>query len=237
MRRILFDLTIAFLAFGVGSFIAFKFYWKAGEKPLRNEETKITTEIKTEGYTGRGFATVDSTKRSNETDYEPKSRKATCGDKKLLPIWNELKKDKEFKEREKEGFYQAGDCSELIEVERKDLDDDGQKEFIIWGRYDFSGATGNSVIWIYEKRNGQYKQLLQSYIYKNGDEEWFEVKREKTKGYRNLLLKGHSSGYETIERYYEFDGNRYNEIKCLFLTYYPNENDPSVLTCKEAWEK
>lgn len=237
MRRYVFYLAVALLAFGVGSVVVFKVYWITEEKPDHREEANVTTQIQPEQISGTGFGVGSSERRLNEPVYVPKLHKPTCHDRKIIPIWNELKKDEVFKEREEE-FYQTGDCRELIEIDRIDLNNDGQKEFIIWGRYTFSGATGNCVIWIYEKKNGQYKQILQSNAYKNGDEEqWFEVRKTKTNGYRSILLKVHASGYETIEQYYEFDGNQYNEVKCLFLSYFPDENNPSIMTCKEAWEK
>jgi hypothetical protein len=237
MRRYAFYLAIALLAFGIGSFFSIKFYWKAEEKTIYKEETSISTENQPKENFSRGFGTGFGERRLNEPVYVPKLHKATCNNKNLLPLWNELRKDKVFRERENE-FYQTGDCLELIEVDRIDLNNNGQKEFIVWGRYTFSGATGNCVIWIYEKRDGKYKQLLQSYAYKNGnEEEWFEVKKIKSKGYNNILLKLHYSGYETVYRFYKFNGKNYAEDKCLYYDYFLNEKKPMIMTCKEHSEQ
>ena len=236
MRRILFYLSVALVAFGIGSFVAFNVYWATEEKLISSEEISFPIKIQLLEPTGKGFGTGYNNKNSKAPVYTPKLHRPTCNDKKLLPIWNELRKDKEFKKGEKE-FYQTGNCSELIEIDKVDLNDDGQKEFIVWGRYTFSGAAGNCVFWIYEKKNGKFRQLLQSYALKDGDEEWFKVNKIKSNGFRNILLKGHFSGYETTEHYYEFNGKHYTEKKCLFMSYYPDEKNPSILTCREAWKR
>lgn len=235
MRRIGFYLAVALLAFGIGSFFAFGFHWRAEEKNIYEEDLNTTKKTQMEEGVERGFGTAFSERRLNEPVYVPKIHKPTCTDKNLLPIWNELRKDREFKESEGE-FSQTGDCAELIQIERRDLNDDGQKEFIVWGRYTFCGGTGNCVIWIYEEKNSKYKQLLQSYAY-YGESKWFEVKKSKSNGYHGLLLKTHFTGYETTHSIYKFDGRKYVEAKCWFEIYSMNEDNPSFMTCKEYTEK
>lgn len=41
MRRILFNTSVALLAFGIGSFVVFNFSWKETEKPLAVENSLI----------------------------------------------------------------------------------------------------------------------------------------------------------------------------------------------------
>lgn len=235
MRRYIFYLAVALLAFGIGSFVVFKFYWITEVKLVSKEGTNIATETLPEKSFGTGFGTGSSERRLNEPVYVPKLYKATCSDKKILPIWNELRKDKEFKQREKE-FYQKADCSDLIEIDKIDLNDDGQKEFVIWGRYNFCGGTGNCALWIYEKKKDKFKQLLQSSAY-YGESRWFEAQKNKTNGYSNLLLKGHFTAAETTYSFYKFNGRKYVENKCLFEVYSMNEEKPSFMTCKEYDEK
>ena len=235
MRHCALYFVVALLTFGIGSLAVSGSHWGTGENPIDNEEANITVETQPQKNFGTGFGTGSSERRLNEPVNVPKHYKAICRDAKILPIWNALRKDKEFKEHEKV-FYQEADCSNAIEIQKTDLNGDWQKEFIVWGRYNFCGGTGNCVLWIYEEKNGKYKQLLQSYAY-YGEEKWFEVKKSKTKGYRSLLLKGHFTGYETTYHSYEFNGSRYVESKCLFEIHSMDEENPLIMTCKEYSER
>jgi hypothetical protein len=235
MRRFALYFAVALLAFGSGSLIVIKIHWTTKESITLKEKT-ILTETQKEKNVGRGFGSGSAIRKLNEPEFIPKLHKPTCSDKKLIPIWNELRKDKEFKDRQKE-FYQEADCSDSIEIQRVDLNGDGQKEFIIWGRYNFSSATGNRVVWLYEKKKGKYKQLLQSYAYNDETNKWFEVKRAKSNGYHNLLLKTHYTASETTYEFYKFNGKKYIENKCLFYSYFIDEKKTTIMTCKEYTEQ
>lgn len=144
--------------------------------------------------------------------------KLSCTDIELLPVWNELKKDRQFRSR-KADFYTTADCADMLEVQKIDLNDDRQNEIVVWGNNgNLCGGTGNCDVWIYEKINGKYKQILQSYAFHELKEKWFEVKQVKSNGHRNLLLKGHHTASETIENYYEYNGSRYKQKKCLYIS-------------------
>ena len=106
MRRYFLYLAIALLAFGIGLFAVLKFYWITEEKPISKKENIVATETQPEKYVGRGYG--EGYGRLNEPVSEPQQHKATCSDKKLLPIWNELRKDKEFKESDKEFLSGSG---------------------------------------------------------------------------------------------------------------------------------
>ena len=236
MRRYILYIAVALLAFGIGSFVVFKFYWITEEKPNIAEEQKSIAEIQIEKHFGTGFGIGSSERRLNEPIYIPKLHKATCSDKKLLPIWNELKKDKDFREAAKD-FYMQADCTEMLDVQKIDLNDDGQKEIVLWGQNgNLCGATGNCTLWIYENKNGKYKLLLRAGAY-NAETRWFEVKKAKSGGYRNLLLKTHFSGYETTYAFYKYNNNKYVKGKCLIYSYFISEDEPSVMTCKEYNEE
>ncbi len=126
----------------------------------------------------------------------------------------------------------------MLDVQEIDLNSDEQKEFILQGNNgNLCSATGSCAVWIYQRKNDGYKLLLQSYAYSDGVEKWIEVKKQKTKGYREILLKTHSSASDTIYYFYKFNGNRYIEINCLLYSYWFNEKEPSIMTCKEAWKK
>ncbi len=236
MRRYLIYFAVALLAFGIGSLVVIKIHWTTKE-PITLKEKTISTETQKEKNVGRGFGSGSAIRKLNEPEYIPKLHKPTCRDKKIIPVWKELKKDKYFQERT-ENFYMNADCSEMFDIEKVDLNDDGQKEFIFWGNNgNLCGATGNCDVWIYEKKKSVYKKLLQSNAYNDGTNKWFELSKNKKNKYRNFVLKGHASGYETTVRFYEFNGKTYQESKCLFEDYFLNEKVPFVETCEEAWKK
>ena len=237
MHRYLLYLASALLAFGLGVLI-FKFYRAAGEKPAMAEEKQVTAAPRSDKIVGTGFATNfrSGNAQTDVPGYVPKLYKPNCSDKNLLPIWNELRKDKEFRESAKD-FYMDANCSKMLEVQKLDLNNDGQKEFVLWGKNsNLCGGTGNCTLWIYERKNGRYKKLLQSVAY-NDETKWFEVKKAESNGYRNLLLKTHYSGYETVYEFYKFNGSKYVENKCLFYEYMVNIKEPFVMTCKENLER
>lgn len=230
MSRFAFYFTIAVLAFGFGSLIAIGFYWKTDGKM---NETKIQTESKPKEVSPVEPVFYETTQTLSDDEKEI----PFCRDEKFLPLWNELKKDKEFLKRVENPDKDAG-CEGLLEVEKVDLNGDRRDEFIVWGRSapELCGGTGNCAIWIFEKKNGGYKLLLQSVAY-NDATKWFEAKRAKTNGYRNILLKSHFTAAETTYVFYKFNGTKYVEDKCLMYRYFSYEDKTSVMTCKEHSEQ
>lgn len=234
MRRYTFYLAVALFAFGIGLFFVFKFYWKINETVNINETKHIETEVVTDKNVGRGYASGNSS-IFNQTVSNVEKPHITCGDKNILPFWNELRKDKRFRERAKD-FYMEADCSEMLEIQKIDLNSDGQKEFVLWGRNgNLCGGTGNCDVWVYERKNGKYKLLLQSNAY-NDETKWLELKKAKSNNYQNLLLKTHYSAAETVYEFYKFDGKKYVENKCLFYDYYSADKKPAIMTCKERFK-
>ncbi len=240
MRLLAFYFTVAFLAFGIGILIVSKFYQKSENTIINVVETKIIQDKKNISKDfGTGSATSD--RLMNEPVYVPKLHKPTCSDKKLLPIWNELKKDKEFKEREKE-FYQKADCSEMLHIQKADLNDDGQKEIILSGNNsNLCDAAFSCFYWIFEKKGNKYKQILRStatgyneianYTIKRG----IEIGKTKSNGYRAIILRG-GPGYQTFQSTFRFEDNKYEEKECLTFDVVLNNKD-WVRSCKEAWKE
>jgi hypothetical protein len=235
MRHYVFYLACGLLTFGFGLFISIGFYSKTVE---RSNDIKSQSPAKIADKKNDLIEPVFYQTAVRPADDKREIKEIpVCRDKKLAPLWNELKKDKEFRERV-EGFYKNVDCTDLFDVKKIDLNNDGQKEFVLWGNNDsLCGATGNCAIWIYEKKNSEYKLLLQSYAYRDGENEWFEVKNLKSNGYRNLLLKGHFTRAETIYHFYKFNGAKYVEDNCLMYKYTLDEKKPSIMTCREHSQK
>jgi hypothetical protein len=236
MRRYTFYLSVALLAFGIGSFVVFNFYWITNEK-MNLAETKETIAVtQTENNVGRGFASSNSyfSNQTNEINEKPK---ITCGDKSFLPLWKELKKDKSFREYEKD-FHLTDDCAEMLVMRKEDLNKDGRNELILQGNDgNLCSPTGACGVWIYQQKDNKFKLILSSSAFRDGEESWIDLEKKKTNDYQDVLLKSHASGYETIAIYYRFNGIEYKEKKCLFINYYPDEKHPSIMTCKEAWKR
>ncbi|CAN5655729.1 hypothetical protein BH20ACI4_BH20ACI4_03370 [soil metagenome] len=235
MRKILWCFAVMLLAFGIGYLTVPKFY-PTTESKIIPKRVAETSENKFETSKPKGFGVGNGDAiRLREPIETPKLYKPTCSDNELLPLWNALKKDKEFKESE-ETISEEADCTNRLEIQKVDLNGDGRKEFIVWGRYNFCGGTGNCLLWIYEKKKGKFNQLLQSSAY-YGESKWFNILKAKTNGFTNLLLKGHFTGYETTHSYFKFDGNKYVESKCLFEIYSMNKEKPAFMTCEEYSKK
>jgi hypothetical protein len=176
--------------------------------------------------------TVDSTPAKNsvgETHYDFYSfpevskgrnseldiKKTICKDPRILPVWNALRLDKDFRER-LEYTTETPDCTAMFEIKFADLNRDGRVEILVRGRTaQLCGATGNCEFWVLERKGKRYRIILSASDYVDASEMGTQVLRAKTKGYANLLLKGHQSASDTSYEYYKFNGREYKPAKCL----------------------
>ena len=132
----------------------------------------------------------------------------SCYDLNILPVWQELKKDDDFRDliAMAPGRY---DCSELLEIKREDLNGDRHDEFFVTGKdLQFCGATGNCHLWVFGIRNGRVVQLLHS----GG----ITIERQKSKrnGLQNLVVRFNGSSYPDSLFEYRFDGSRFRLARC-----------------------
>lgn len=138
------------------------------------------------------------------------TRELFCSDKRLLPIWRELKRDAYFRDRQP-----SGDCATLLETKPSDLNGDGTPELLVQGRYELCGATGNCLFWIFSRQGSRYHKILASSYDADVQELGNQLTKGKTKGYRNVLLQGHITAGDTSYQDYRFNGTRYAEHRCL----------------------
>lgn len=215
MRRFTFYTFVALLTFGVGSFIAFNFFWKtqtASPKP----EQKPQPEISDQTRSSETFS-VDMTKSPvyENTSKDDERKKPFCKDKRILPVWNLIKKDDYF-QRQSGGTFFKPNCSDMFEILNFDLNKDGNKEIILRGKSsDLCGAVGNCGFWIFEKKGKRYRKILSASDYVDITEMGEQITRRKTKGYFDILLKGHWSASDTGYYTYKFNGQKYTKNKCL----------------------
>ena len=162
-------------------------------------------------------------------------KKLSCYDLTILPIWNVLKNDEQFKERV--GFSDdSPDCSEMLEIERVDLNGDGSKEILVRGKnFHLCGATGNCGFWVFEKLRTRPRMLLSASDYVDVSDLGEQVLKTRTNGYSDLLLKGHFSAAETGHYTYKFDGQKYIETKCMYEVpkFIQTEVSWEMITCDE----
>src|SRR4030095_9755279 len=153
-----------------------------------------------------------------------------------LPIWHELKGDEVFKDMLSDSTG-VMNCSDMIEIAKVDLNGDGNKEFLVRGKGPhLCSATGNCGYWVFEERDSRFRKLLAStdYVEVVGLED--PVQKSRTRGYSDLLLKGHSSASETSYRTYAFDGQQYVETRCTYERpkyFREGEGAWELVTCEE----
>ncbi|MGQ0541454.1 MAG: hypothetical protein ACT4O9_06340 [Blastocatellia bacterium] len=136
---------------------------------------------------------------------------------------------------------QSPDCRDVFEIKHVDLNRDGRKEILVRSTTaQFCGAVGNCDFWIFERRRSGLRMLL------HGDDYWDvtkmgdQVKRTRTNGYSDILLKGHFSVSETSYSTYKFNGRKYVETKCLYETPKEHNGDKTTwefVTCKEFYRE
>jgi hypothetical protein len=69
--------------------------------------------------------------------------------------------------------------NEHLKYERQDLNGDGMPEFFLYiDHSDWCGAGGNCTFWVYQKRDGRYKLLL--------EDKRLRARETMTNGYRDL---------------------------------------------------
>ena len=171
-----------------------------------------------------------------EVDVEKLRTELSCYDPQVLPIWHQLKKDEEFKHRVGHSS-DSTNCSEMLEVYRVDLNRDGKKEILVRGKnFQVCGAVGNCGFWVFERAGSSFKKLLSSSDYVDISDLGEQIQKSRTKGYADLLLKGHFSAAETGFYTYKFNGRRYVESRCMYeVPKYTRQGEAlsEMITCKE----
>lgn len=240
MRRFIFHIFIALITFGISSFFAFQLLSKTVNiSPKLKQESQVKATMqntKTENSVDT-FSGDMTTPFFNENTSKENERKVPfCNDKRILPVWNLIKKDEYFREQSGESFVEPN-CSDMFEILKFDLNKDGYKEIILRGKSsDLCGAVGNCGFWIFGKKGKNFRKLLSSSDYYEVNEIGHQINTRITNGYCDILLKGHWNSSDTVHRTYKFNGRKYVESKCLVDTYIRGTApDPKwgFLTCRE----
>lgn len=165
-----------------------------------------------------------SERQAHELDYGhtlAKARNLTAEDRRLLEnaVYAALKR---AQRRDPESFEDISD-SQLkkftgeTRVESVDLNGDGTPEFIAQPRgMGPCGATGNCLLWIFQKTPRGLKVLLDS-----GRDGYFEmiiVRPWLTDGYHDIVLGSHSTATARELSWYKYRDGAYREYRCYYLS-------------------
>ncbi len=223
MRPYTFHIIIALLTFGVGSLIAFQFYFqnKTNQSFNENKEVLINSQNKTDGK---------SIKESEQNSYP------VCNDKAVLSLWNGLKTDRKY-EKWKKTFEDESNCLEkMFKLKPFDLNDDGRNEFIIRGDdIGFCGATANCDFWIYRKVGEKYHRILSGYSYLDGRDIFSQIKKSRTNKFKDILLEVRVLRNAHAYRLYKFNGKNYKEERCNIIQWdeLKTEEKNKTMSCRE----
>ena len=196
MRRITFYLAIGFLTFAA-SICVYISYTSWNETKPESEYSEKTKQAEIPQVQSEVVTTEQKTV-------------FRCNDKFIAAVWNHLRENKMLAEVFDNGIRQNDlkDCSDVIGVrELFDLNGDGNQDALIIGKGWLNGINESS-IWIVEKDKENYKVILDKAI---GE---YEIKKQKTKNFRDISISFKESIGESRKFLYQFDGSSYKLQKC-----------------------
>lgn len=209
MRRYTFYLSIALLAFELGSFVSFKFYWNIqNDSPQVEPPEKSKTEVVN--------ISPENKKTKQPTFIKIAFKDLSCKDEGLKPIWSELidrtvSINTDYIERIK-------DCSDLIETNdsdglnkdgQVDLDNDGQKEMFVRSVIGYFCGNNCRIFWVFRKDNEKgYRKLFEAMGYMT------IVENKKTKGFKDIRFEVYANYAYIDQKLYRFNGTEYVPKKC-----------------------
>jgi hypothetical protein len=206
MRRFALYLSVALLAFGMGSLIVFKLYFKPNEQSLIDKNEQAIENVLRIRTPEPAAEDLSSTETFNGYHF-------LCEDKQLKFFWLSFLKEKSVQKALPKKEYNDNvvyNCSHKLKIFRIDLNDDGNDEYnVALIDSGICSSKSNCPRMIYEQNDGEFNQLLF-----NEASLLVELGNNRTKGYQDLNIvfnTGPGGGY--IENY-KFDGKRYKLENC-----------------------
>lgn len=145
------------------------------------------------------------------------SKKVTTQEKKDL-FQLILKNDKEVSEHISEPHWGADKAAKGMSVEKTDLNNDGQPEYIVAMENVFTcGALANCPDFVYRKTGSEYQLLLRTF----GRELSWE--KTSTNKFLDLRSEGGNTAADGSFTIYKFDGSKYQANKCFNRIYATNK--------------
>jgi serine/threonine-protein kinase RIO1 len=213
MRRTLFYLSVALLAFGISSFAVLNYYWNSEDKTkseIQLFETVNAQQEKSEFHQAKtkDIADEDFVDRNLEEKFEPIIKKWLKGQK-IEEKYLSHKTYKEAKDYDGENFTPS----------LTDVNFDGKKELAI--KSDCS-PTGNCLLIIYQRIGKKYRTIFKSVH----DVNFFKFSKTSNKNYRNIEARMHGSWNSGDGVIYAFNEQEYKPTKCFgyFYEEYKDKN-------------
>ena len=198
MRRYTFYLSVALLAFGIGSFVVFKFYWTSSSKVEVKETLNRITPIQQNNFT-----------KDSKAEF-------VCNDEAINFVWETLRTDKNFRE-DSDSYvkeHKTKNCQEIFDSKTVNLNDDGFDESIIQNNSTmFCGSAGDCRTWIVSKFGGEYRIIFDSPTAESL--EGLDVLQKKTSKFSNLKIRLNNGLWEDNIGFFVFDGKQYQIKKCF----------------------
>ena len=200
MRRYTFYLSVALFAFGIGSFVVFKFYLRTVVPTLSIEQSKTSESV--QNYTVKDEFPIPSDEQFLKwkmDSFKPVIKKWLKGEKIKQKV--ELKRDDDW----------AGITEHEGWVNLLDVNGDEIKELSI----ETACATvGNCKFWLFQKEGISFRKLLEVDMVSR-----YSLRKSKNKGYFDIETKSHGSATSGGMAIYKFDGNEYKINKCFGYVY------------------
>lgn len=206
---------VKLLAFGVGFMtgIGSSMLMNETKEPVPSAEVPAAVSVD-QPVSSKGYDFFSQPQITVKWKPGPVYENVPCRDSTILPIWNAIRRDKELREDLDAG---RSDCSDLFEFKNVDLNQDGKMEILVRGQAPpLCGGTGNCRFWVFEKNGSSYRMLLAASDDADRSEMGQQIRRQRTNGYSDLLLKGHFSAAETSFSKFKFNGRKYVESDCSY---------------------
>ncbi len=197
MRRYTFYSAIALLAFGIGSFVVFNFYWNNPAEVIKEKP-------------------IESKPIEQNTVDEMTTAKFSCEDEAVRTVWSKLERDSKFIAETWDAIEarHLNNCQELFEKQIADLNDDKSDEVILRGIYGlFCGSSGDCPTWIISKISNKYTIIFESSAGESPNGLQFLL--EKTHGFKDIKVKLNNGWASNNFGFFKFDGIQYRIKKCL----------------------
>ncbi len=222
MRRYTFYLSVALLAFGIGSSVVFNFYFK------RTEQSVIAQTTETNKLENTKQTSIQETLQDEEPDEEEKAAfdvlkptiKKWLRGEKIKKGWNDItsglikevtgKNENELEETEQHFWKDLGFQFTTYLI---DTDGDGKNELAIQNR---CAPVGNCKFWLFRKNGNDYETILKTL---DGAVQTFKLRSSKTNGYVDLETKDHNDAWSGGMYIYKFDGKEYKLSECYDYNY------------------
>ena len=219
MRRTLFYLSVALLAFGIGSFVVFSFYWNSAvEVAVQLEPTQDFVAVSVSNelslHQATGIENLISDEEKALLLFEPTLKKWLKKENiaELIEPSPEILETIMVTELHK---YEAPYLTRMARKSYKpsllDLNDDGSAELSILIN---CGEPDGCELWVFRKARRDFEVVLLT----SWEFETFEITKNKSKGFWNIQTSHHYADpeSETSMRLdsYKFDGQKYYHSGC-----------------------